>query len=206
MRLLAIDLSSHAGYALFESEPGTVSKPIEFGTITTGKTVKEHGPFPQSYVIAAQAQIRLVMEVVLRLKPDAIVIEQTNLGKARYSQKMLEFLHAYLLQDFQEQLPAIPIYYISSSVWRKTVGSVATKEDKAANARLSKAKSLAKKSGTKLDKKSLGITGKVTKKHISVRWCNSTMGFDFGVSKNDIADAICLGAAFLMGAELCDGT
>lgn len=206
MRLLAIDLSSHAGYALFESELGILTKPVEYGIVTTGKTVKEHGPFPQSYVIAAEAQTRLIMEVVTRIKPDAIVIEQTNLGKARFSQKMLEFLHAFLLQSLMSEFSDVPISYISSSTWRKVVGSVATKEDKAQNARLSKAKSAAKKAGTKLDKKALGIAGKITKKHISVRWCNQRWDMGFGVSKNDIADAICLGASFLLGAELCDGT
>jgi hypothetical protein len=51
----------------------------------------------------------------------------------------------------------------------------------------------------------LGIKGKVTKKHLSVRWVNETFGFNMKVKDNDICDAVCLGSAYIKGCKVCDG-
>jgi hypothetical protein len=81
-----------------------------------------------------------------------------------------------------------------------------SKDDKINNKVLKKAKELAAATKSKLDKSKVGIKGAVTKKHLAIRFVNATYGLDLKVKDNDIADAICLGAAYLNGARTCDGT
>lgn len=142
-------------------------------------------------------------ELVIRFQPDVVIIEETNLGKSRYAQKTLEFIHKSLLF----QLRAFPgkVIYFSSSSWRQALGLTMTKEDKKNNARLSKAKKYATEMGVKLDKKALGVRGKINKKHLALRYVNDTFNLTLKVKDNDAADAICLAAAYLKGATPCDG-
>lgn len=204
MRLLALDLSSKTGWALFESIQDAKAKPKDHGLLTLKKTVKDFGEFPSNYLIAAKSQAKLVLDLVKEKEPNIVVIEEINLGRSRYTQKYLDFLHCCIIDGLVED--GVKTVYISSSSWRKKLTITNSKEDRAANTALSKAKSLAKKQGVALDKKTLGIKGKITKKHLAVRWCNENFGYDFKISDNDICDAICLGCSYLMGAELCDGT
>jgi hypothetical protein len=60
-------------------------------------------------------------------------------------------------------------------------------------------------SGIKVDKKSLGIKGEVTPKHLAVAFVNENYGLNFIVKDNDIADAICMGTSYLKGVKLCNG-
>jgi chromosome segregation ATPase len=47
--------------------------------------------------------------------------------------------------------------------------------------------------------------GKITRKHLAVRKVNELFGLNFNLDKNDIADSILLGMAYLKGAPICDG-
>jgi Holliday junction resolvasome RuvABC endonuclease subunit len=80
-----------------------------------------------------------------------------------------------------------------------------TKADKSANTKLSQAKSNAKHTGKKLDKVSLGIKGKITKKHLAIRWVNETYNLNLAMKDNDAADAIALASSYLLNAPICDG-
>ena len=126
------------------------------------------------------------------------------MGKQRYSQKALEFIHLATLVALRPL--DIPIVYISSSAWRSALGITMTKEDKKNNAKLSKAKKLSTDSGCPVDKKKVGVRGKIGKKHLAVRYINSVYNLDLLMKDNDIADAIALGLAYLKGAVHCDGT
>ncbi len=206
MRVLALDIASKTGYAVFE---GTgPSHPVKYGDITTGRTVKEFGPFPFNYKDAAKGLAFLLHELTLEVKPDTIVIEEINIARARYSQKLLDFYHAYLLDALasSDLTRSIQVSYVSTSEWRKVCQVAATPADKKANAALATAKRVAKAKGVSVDKTALGIKGKVTKKHLSVRWCNETLGTSFSIGQNDVAEAICLGYAFLSGCSLCTGS
>ena len=90
MRILALDLSTHTGWALFEED---VLK--EYGLLEMDRlpeSYKDH-PYPINYVLAAERHSARLYDLVGRHQPDIIVIEETVPGRETYSQKLLEFLH-----------------------------------------------------------------------------------------------------------------
>jgi len=208
MRVLALDLSTSTGWALLE---GTLNEPmsaqlVEYGVIKTAATIPEHGPYPWGYLHFSYAIGEMIRQLVVSKQYDYIVIEETNLGKQRYSQKALEFIHLSVLQALWRTGRRNIVHYVSSSEWRKTLNLALTAEDKRLNRKLSQAKSRAKASNKKLDKKALGIRGKFTKKHMALRFVNSVFSLGLKVKDDDIADAICLGMSVFAGASICDGT
>lgn len=201
MSILALDISSNTGYALFIE--GTTLK--VWGNLWNDKVVHEFGPYPWSYVKAAESIADKVEAVINKYNPGRVVIEETNKAKARYTQKFLEFTHFCVLKRLQSQGYTDLVSYISTSIWRRQVGIELSKEQKKANAKLSKAKSKAGGSLTPAQKKELGVKGRVTKKHIAVQEVNRRFNLDFKQKDNDIAEAILLGVAFIEGAPTCDG-
>ena len=206
MRVLAFDISTKTGWALLEGEMGKNPTLVDRGCVKLKGTVKECGVYPWNYVKAAQEIADELKALVDAHKPDGIVIEETNKSRARYSQKALEFIHCAFLELMYDKTYPPTVAYISSSEWRKTLGQGLTSDQKNANKRLSKAKSAAKRNGEAINKKELGIVGKVTKKHVSVQWVNENFGLSLKMCENDVADAICEGASYFLGAKICDGT
>ena len=200
MRVLALDLSSKTGWAFFDE--GVLK---DRGLVQLGQPILSFCEYPWCYLEAARAQAEKVFAVVTSTQPDQIVIEETNAGRNRYTQKFLEFLHCRLLQLLEGR----NVVYLSSGVWRYKLGLKLSGMDKKKNARLAEMKRIAKKNGEKLDlkkvKEELGIRGRKGKKHLAVEFANTTYGLQLKMKDNDIADAICLGAALLRGAETCDG-
>lgn len=202
-KVLALDLSTKTGWALL-SGPQPVS--VEgYGKIEVAPFSTE-GVYPWNYVAGAAAVAGQVRSLIEEHGSDIyVVIEETNLGRSRYAQKALEFIHHAALEEIKKLVPPEKVVYISSSAWRLTLQLRLTAADRAANKKLKEASAVAKKTGKKLDKKALGVTGRVTQKHLSVRWVNEHFGLELKMKDNDIADAICLGTAFLRGAKTCDG-
>lgn len=202
MKVLGLDISTSAGWA-----SQVDAQPVIYGYHELDKTVHEYGPYPWNYVAASDDMAKFLFAKVEEYDPDVVVIEETNLGKSRYAQKILEFTHRALLVKLWEwQMRGDrKVIYLSSSAWRQALGLVMSKEDKKNNAKLSKAKKLSAEYGVKIDKKTLGIKGKINKKHLALRYVNATYGLQLKVKDNDAADAICLTAAFLKGATPCDG-
>lgn len=206
MRVLGLDISTSAGWAFKED-----GRLVSFGHLGLDKTVHEYGLYPWSYLAASEDMSVFLMDKVRELDPDVIVIEETNLGKSRYSQKTLEFTHRALLAKLKEWAGITlnsgdtKVIYLSSSTWRQALGLVMSKEDKKNNAKLSKAKRAAAAAGIKLDKKTLGVKGKITKKHVALNYVNAAHGLKLKVKDNDAADAICLCDAYEKGALPCDG-
>lgn len=206
-RIIALDISLHSGFAIMTESPvpGELPTLEQYGTLELDKIILEYGPYPWCYIRAEEAMVSKLMQVVTGqlyrsdIQHVEIVVEETNLGSfSRYSQKVLEGLHCQFLLAVEQY--KIPVHYIDSSAWRSTLNIVMTKEDKKNNAKLSKAKKEGK------NKKELGIKGKITKKHLAVRWVNETYGLDMKQVDNNTCDAIALGSAFLRGAPTCDGT
>ncbi len=212
MRILGLDISTKTGFNLLEAAGvgDETPKLLECGTITLQKdTILAYGKYPFCYYKAALEMAESIMVLVRKANPDVIVIEETNLGKNRYSQKALEFIHCKVIELLQHWLGSwndVQVIYLSSSSWRQALELQMTKEQKKANAKLAKAKREAAARGTKLDKKALGVKGKTTKKHVAVDYVNDRFGLALKLKDNDIADAICLTAAFLKQATPCDGT
>lgn len=198
MNILGLDISTKAGWAFVKD-----SQLVDFGGLKLEKAVIAYGEYPWNYDIASETMAAMLFELVLRMKPDVIVIEETNLGKSRYAQKTLEYTHKALLRKLSGWTGKV--IYLSSSSWRQALNLQMSKEDKKNNAKLSKAKKIASEVGVKLDKKALGVRGKINKKHLALRYVNSVYGLNLKVKDNDAADAICLAAAYLAGATPCDG-
>lgn len=207
--VLAVDLStSRTGLALLSEESGW--KLVKYDAVEHDGVISSYGPYPFSYVTALSLMAERVVDCIIQMTdtvgPDTIVIEETNGSKNRYTQKALEMLHCLFLQRLQRLgYSSDRVKYVSTGVWRRAVGIELTKEQKRQNARLSKAKRAAKIRGEKLDKKALGIAGKVSKKHVAVAWANEHFGLSLKQKDNDIADAIGIGVAFTQGAPVCDG-
>jgi hypothetical protein len=197
-KILVLDISTKTGWALFNEDTMELT---DKGLIKLDRTVKDFNKkfgYPIGFLYAAQAEATDIFHLIEKYSPSKIIIEETNpSGRAgRYSQKILEYIHCELLdlifsrlEDFKE------VYYINSSEWRKTLKLILTKEDKKNN----------KLASNKATKKIFKIRGKITKKHLAVRYVNEKYNLNLLVQDNDIADAICLGEAFLLGAKLCDG-
>jgi hypothetical protein len=145
MRVLALDLSTHTGYALFEGEKGTKPKLLQHGTVDYDKKLFDLGPYPHAYWKSSQRMAALIHFQVSHadVPVDVIVIEEINGGRDRYVQKWLENIHTAVLQHFNGFWPKTNIVYLNSdgaTGWRPNLGLRLTKDQKKANAKLSKAK------------------------------------------------------------------
>lgn len=205
-RVLALDLSTKTGWAeLSSAQPNSVS--VEgYGRIVV-PSFSTKGDYPWNYADGAGVVAEKIKDLIVTIGPEDldIAIEETNLGRSRYAQKALEFIHKETLRAIEELVPRDRVKYISSSEWRSTLGLKLTPEDRAANKKLKEAVAVAAATGSKVDKKALGVSGKVSAKHLSVRWVNETFGLDLKMKDNDAAEAICLGTALILGAKTCNG-
>jgi hypothetical protein len=208
VKVLVFDISGSTGWAEFDSKnPG---QPVAYGIITIDKAAKKFDHHPWGYVQAAvQLANRLVLKVHER-GPDVIVVEETNGARARFTQKFLEYCHFAFLWQLNRSLRAYverpEVVYVNTSDWRRKMDVRLTDDDKRQNARLSRNKRKAKEQGTKLDKKALGIRGRVTIKHVAIRRANDLFGLGLIAKDDDIADALLIGSAYLRGVEPCNGS
>lgn len=212
MKVLALDVATKTGFAVFDKdedlEQGVL---VEHGLLKMPQTIKEMvEAYPWNYIHATQQMAKQLTDLVARVQPDVIVIEETNLGKQRYTQKLLEFLHNALLTSLEKYpetygMMTPKVYYLSSRVWRSVLGLQMTKDDKKNNKALRVAKERAEMFGVTVDKKAIGVKGKVGWKHLSVRFVNDKFDLKFKQKDNDVADAICLAIAFAAGAEPSTG-
>ena len=207
-RILALDVSSKTGFSVLDVEETEDKIPIgislvQFGLVKMPVPLDEAGIYPWNYIEASKRMGQVLAKLVSDIKPRVVVVEETNRGKQRYSQKLLEFLHSALLTHISLDTEAPAVFYLSTSEWRSSLGIRLSKEDKKANQKLSKAKK-ASVDG-KIDRKALGVRGKLTPKHLAVRHVNKRFGLQLKLKDNDVADSICLGEAFALGSRPCTG-
>lgn len=204
MRILTLDISSKMGWAVLEGDPGEDATPVikHNGRITLQalgyENVAAVGPYPWSFLSVARLLTQEVTTLYRTYEPDKIVIEDTNESRNRYAQKLLEFIHCTVLQSFSG-FQESKVVYIPVGSWRSALELKMSKEDRKNNAQVSKARKMG------VAKKELGVKGRVTKKHLAIRFVADTYGIKLKVKDNDIADAICLGVAFLRGARPSEG-
>jgi Holliday junction resolvasome RuvABC endonuclease subunit len=200
--ILGLDLSTRTGWCVVRDTPEGPSL-IGLGCIESTYTVQR---YPLDFVniinfIADQCYSR-----VLETQPDIIVIEEINLSKGnRISQKMLDGIHFALLNKIFAHGYGDKVKYVNTSEWRKYCGIYLTKEQRKQNQKLSSAARDAAKKHTKLDKKALGIRGKITKKHVAVEWANRTFNLDLRIGQNDEADSLGLAYAYIKGCKIFNG-
>ena len=137
-----------------------------------------------------------ILTLIRNLKPDAIVIEEIAGSKNRLGQKTLDGMHYILAYYLNGNFPFEKVFYIDvtgNKGWRNSY----------LNLRLDYADKLANKEARKLNKtlpskQQIPIIGP---KHLSCRHANATFNLDLNVDLRktdaDMADAICIGDAFL---------
>ena len=125
---------------------------------------------------------RIADAISLTLKPlefDFIFIEQTNKGRNRTTQKQLEFIHFAVLSKLKEMSTDTVVKYIDTSAWRRILTIKLNKTQNDHNKKVKRGE----------------IRGKITPKHLSVYWANSTYNLALKLKDDDIADAIAIASA-----------
>lgn len=191
MTILALDLSTETGWAVFDNKRklvkyGTLKHKVE-GKESPYNTVAES--YPYNYTHAAKMIALLIDMIVSVYQPSVVVIEETNRGKSRLSQKLLEYIHYAVSEELLNRMP-LQIVYMDTSRWRHIVGMCLTKEDKENNKLVKAGK-----------KKEMKLKGKITKKHLSVRMVRELYNIDVKLCDNNACDAILLGHAYLRNKE-----
>jgi hypothetical protein len=188
VRVLSLDASTKCGWALFvdgELAKSGALRPVfveGFNPNDNETTRKPH--YPYNTVYAARAVADLVRHLIWDQGPlDRVVIENTNKGKNRNTQRILEFIHYVLLSYFENRMDLIQ--YMDTSEWRRIVGLQMTKADKKNNREVSAGKK----------------RGKITKKHMAVRMVNEKFHKTLKLKDNDEADAILMGLAFSLRSQ-----
>lgn len=213
MKVLALDVSTKTGFAFFED-----GKAVAYGTMFPDKVADDFGEYPFSYVLLAQYLIdKIITEVVDKYNPDIIVVEESNQGREVYSQKKLEYLHYTLIFKLMGR---IPIHYIRTGEWRKSVEAKQNTEEKKLNSKISRdkakrnkeieadktltdtQKAARKKLPIKIDGK---VAGKKGRKHVAIRVAKEIFGVEFKNKDEDAVDALLLGLGYLRGAPRCNG-
>jgi Holliday junction resolvasome RuvABC endonuclease subunit len=238
MKILSLDLSTKTGWALFEN-----GKLNCYGQIKSDyKLTEEYPYYPRNYLQMSQFMASEIEKKVSSSNPDMIVIEETNKGKNRYSQKQLEFIHNQVI----EALFKYDIHYMDTSEWRSILGISLDKDQRKDNREINDARkkefdrvfnqhfdelnvsyqtelagAKGKRDKNKILKKYQAIArtktkermrsfrfkeegkvkGKVGTKQLSVNFVNETFSLKFKLKDNDIADAICVGYAFIIKKE-----
>lgn len=203
VRVIAIDLSSKPGVAVFED-----SKLVYSTTIFNDKSTKDFGSYPYNYLEFARYTINKLFTSIQQQgyqwgKFDSIVLEETTAGRSNYSQKMLEFLHFALLDTLSNMKHKV--VYIRSEIWKRLTGSSMSKEEKAMNAKIYRLKKKTGKKVVRKDEKGNKLR-KVTRKDSYIRRANDLFGLSLERQDEDQAAACLLGKAFIEGAPLADGT
>lgn len=192
--VLALDISTKTGWSCLSSgEDGPIL--MDYGKIDA--ISQPEGPYPDCFVVWAYKCFEKIVELVDRLAPDVLVIEETCAGsKAVYTQKILEFIHflvAKLIKDTH-----IKAVYLLTGAWRSEVGAKMTKEESKHNKQV---RAYKVKHGTKVAKNEMGKRiGIKTKKHINIRKANEVFGEFLSrplqKKDEDTADSLLLGYCY----------
>lgn len=202
MRLLALDLSASTGYAILDFDEDAKPKLeeielIAYGTVKLDGPVSSYSEYPYSHVEAAEKiAFDLRTNVIDVYKPEVVIIEEIQLSRgSRIAQKWLGILHGSILEEIRYDFGVPLVQTVDPSAWRSACGIKLTSEDRRNNKLLKDGKSKAE----------LGIRGKVTQKHLAVRFVNEHFGLNLKMNENDKADAILVGVGYILGAKVNDG-
>ena len=182
-RVLALDVSTKTGWALYVDGQLTDSgemdqvKGVDFNV---NKDPQQRPNYPHNILDVAVEVVKRIEWLMCGLPPvDVVVVENTNKGRNRHTQRMLEWIHLELVRFFRRA--ALPFRYMDSSEWRGIVEMRMSKEDKKNNRDV--------KAGKK--------RGRINKKHLAVRMVEDKFGLKLKMAENDRADAILLGLAYV---------
>jgi hypothetical protein len=185
LTVLSLDLSTKSGWALAEFDY-TKEKPLLVDYGATKKIAVKDSQSPIELYGRAWDVVNQIDVILEQHKPNCIVIESVNRGRARFSQLQLDFIHFAIIHELLGDYGIDAIKYIDTSKWRKTLELKLSKEDKINNKKWKDYRI-----NNFLPKPTKG-KGKKTWKHLSVEYVNKTYNKEFKQKDNDICDAICL--------------
>jgi len=133
MIVLSLDISSKTGWSVFND--GKLSSYGQEVSLVSGG---EQGDYPLNLIRAAKKQAKFLAEKAKECKAYFVVIEETNLGKNRYSQKVLEFFHCVIVDAIACACgkDGLQIKYMDSSEWRGALGLALSSEQRENNKKL----------------------------------------------------------------------
>jgi len=186
MRILSLDISTKTGWAFFDN--CVLSKYGRIDIVDKKFNKIDYKVFSQQTLVGMFFALgnfyRSISKLFKEINPDVIVVEQTNLGRQRISQKMLEWLHLIACLVSLTLFHKFPVF-LDSSDWRKIVGLRLTKADKDHNKAIKKQ----------------GKRGKIGKKQLAIRIVNEKykdrLQQLLKMKDNDIADAILVADAWI---------
>ena len=185
MNILGLDLSSKTGYATIKD-----GKLESFGKVTTSGVLLTHEIQEYNYIYQARAIANRLFAIIKKSKPDYIIIEQTNLGRSRDTQKGLEFVHYCVLEMLEVLGLDTKVAYVDTSAWRRVLKLKLTKEQRIHNRKNAELRRKKRRGEVKSAPKK--GEGKITWKHLSVSWANERFNLALKLVDNDMADAIAL--------------
>lgn len=195
MIILALDISTKTGYAVFDT-----ANP-ELLIATDVVDWKEKSPLslkykgtkhPADFLWFVSQYTRELIMAIASYNSDVLVTEQTNKGRNRWSQKLLEWIHYIICDNFPKMV------YMDTSEWRKILGIRLSKDEKKTNRRITKANRTDKALAEQEGRKKKIVKGKTDTKKLAIRYAENRFGLDMMVKDNDQADAICIGMAYMI--------
>jgi len=181
--ILALDLSTHIGWAYIAQGRLVSSGELHVPSPKTDKKNPQNDPgYPETFNACALHAASLIEGLLEKLPPlTNVVIENTVSGsKSRHDQRILEWIHLRVFEVVKQKVGLDRVKYMDPSEWRSAIAMRMTKEDKKKNQ----------------DVKAGKAKGKITSKHLSVRYANENFGLKLLQKENNQADAICLGMGF----------
>lgn len=179
IRVLALDVSTKTGWASFldgKYEKSGSLPQVKVSDFNVNKDPQLAPQYPFNIVRGAEEVANRIVALWSEFdRIDLVVIENTNKGKNRHTQRLLEWIHLTLLRN----LPT-PAVYMDTSQWRSAVQLWMTKDDRKNNRDVSAGKK----------------RGRINKKHLAVRMVNEIYGLKLKLKDNDEADAILMGRAY----------
>lgn len=190
MRVLALDLSTHTGWAFFEGKLSDKPNLLSYGEINSpvadfnvNKDPNKSVKYPLNILLASKLMTSKIKEKIDEFDPHIVVCEQTVRGKNRHTQRCLEFFHKDLLELYYKEYSGdFKFVYMDPSEWRKILNIRLSNEDKKNNKLVTQGKK----------------RGRVNRKHLSIKWIFDNYDIKLPIKRNNESDAICLGAAFYL--------
>lgn len=171
--IASFDISTKTGFAAMDNDESLIA----YGTYHIAEPAfPVEGPSDYVFIQQSESLANFIVNFANEHKADTIVIEQTNQGKNRVTQKQLEFLHYGVLRELYLAKLNHKIMYVNTSEWRSGLGIKMSKDQRKHN-KLVKAKT---------------ARGKITAKHLAVQYVNRKYGLKLRQKDNDQADAICM--------------
>jgi hypothetical protein len=217
---ISLDLSTKPGWAIFKREENIYKaekdltwERVDSGTLFPDKEISDFGTYPENYVEYSKYIIDRLLDFIASKQSEnglnvdwdtmIFIVEETTPGRNNYAQRILEFLHFYLIESLMKYNSKI--VYLRTGSWKSIVSAKQTKEEQKKNAKIARIK---KKTGKKLAKDESGkVMGRITRKHVSVRVANQTFGLNLILKNEDEADALNMAQAYLnMNCPIADGT